>query len=45
MNSETICVVVSKELKEKIKNCSKKKNISQNALVRLAISEYIERNK
>lgn len=45
MNSETISVVLSKELKEKIKELTKKKNISQNALVRLAISEYIERNE
>lgn len=40
-----ISIVLSKELKEKIKELAKKKNISQNALVRLAISEYIERNE
>lgn len=45
MNSEAINVVLTKELKEKIKELAKKKNISQNALVRLAISEYIERNE
>ena len=44
MNS-AISIVLSKELKEKIKELAKKKNISQNALVRLAISEYIERNE
>lgn len=40
-----INVVLSKELKDKIKELAAQKNISQNALVRLAISEYIERNK
>lgn len=45
MNSETISIVLSKELKEKIKELANKKNISQNALIRLAISEYIERNE
>lgn len=45
MNSETICIALSKELKNEIKELMKKKNISQNALVRLAISEYVERNK
>lgn len=44
MNS-AISIVLSEELKEKIKELAKKKNISQNALVRLAISEYIERNE
>lgn len=45
MNSEQICIVLTEELKEKIKELANKKNISQNALVRLAISEYIERNE
>lgn len=45
MNSKTICVVISEELKEKIEEYAKKKNISRNALVRIAISEYLERNK
>ena len=45
MNSEAISVVLTKILKEQIKELAKKKNISQNALVRLAISEYIERNE
>jgi len=40
-----INVVLSKELKEKIEEFAAKKHISQNALVRLAISEYIERNE
>lgn len=45
MNSETISVVLPKDLKEKIKELTKKKNISRNALIRLAVSEYIERNE
>jgi len=45
MNKEKVCFVLSKELKDKIKEFSNKKNISQNALIRLAISEYIERNE
>lgn len=45
MNSEVINVVLPKELKEKLKEVAKKKNISQNALVRLAITEFIERNE
>lgn len=45
MNNEKVCIVLSKELKEKIKELASKKNISQNALIRLAISEYIERNE
>lgn len=45
MNEKQICFALSKELKEKIKELASKKNISQNALIRLAISEYIERNE
>ena len=45
MNDEKVCIALSKELKEKIKQYANKKNISQNALIRLAISEYIERNE
>ena len=45
MNKEQVCIVLTKELKNKIKELSNKKNISQNALIRLAISEYIERNE
>ena len=45
MNKEQVCIVLSKDLKEKIKEFANKKNISQNALIRLAISEYIERNE
>ena len=42
---EQINIALSEELKVAIRQIAKKKNISQNALVRLAISEYIERNK
>ena len=45
MNNEKICIVLTEELKQKIKELANKKNISQNALIRLAISEYIERNE
>lgn len=45
MNNEKVCIVLTTELKEKIKELANKKNISQNALIRLAISEYIERNE
>lgn len=45
MKNEQICITLSKELKEKIKEFANKKNISQNALIRLAISEYLERNE
>lgn len=45
MNSEVINVVLPKELKEKIKTLADAKNISLNALVRLALSEFLERDK
>lgn len=45
MNSTTICFVVTKELKNKIKEEAKKKNISQNSLIRIAITEFLDRNK
>ena len=45
MNSERLCIALSKELKAKLEEISSKKNISQNSVIRLAISEYIERNK
>lgn len=45
MNSESINVVLTKELKETIDNLAKKLNISRNALVRLALTEFIERSK
>ena len=43
MNSEVISFVLSKNLKEKIEIISKEKNISRNALIRLALSEFVER--
>ena len=45
MNSTTMSIVISKDLKKILEEVAAKKNISQNALVRLALSEYIERNK
>ena len=45
MNSESINVVLTKELKTTIDNLAKKLNISRNALVRLALTEFIERSK
>lgn len=45
MKTVTICTVVPKELKEKIEKCANDKNISRNAMVRIALSEYLERNK
>ena len=45
MNSESINIVLTKELKETIDNLAKKLNISRNALVRLALTEFIERSK
>lgn len=45
MNSEKICICLNKELKQLLKEIAAKKNISQNSIVRMAISEYIERSK
>lgn len=45
MNSTTVCIVVNKELKKEAQEVAKKKNISLNALVRLALSEFLERSK
>lgn len=45
MNSTTICIVLNEELKKQTQELAKKKNISLNAIVRLALSELIERNK
>ena len=45
MNSKTVCIVLNEELKKQAQELAKKKNISLNAIVRLALSELIERNK
>lgn len=45
MQDTSICFVLNKELKKQIQEFAKKKNISQNSLIRLAISEFLERNK
>lgn len=44
MNNELINVVLPKELKDKIKVLANKKSLSLNAVVRLALSDFIERN-
>lgn len=44
MNDDIINVVIPKELKEKAKETANKKGLSLNALVRLAISEFLERS-
>ena len=43
-NDEVLNVALTADLKQKVKEMAEKKNISINALVRLALSEYIERN-
>ena len=45
MNNDVINVVLPKELKDKIKHLAEQKSLSLNAVVRLALSEFIERNK
>ncbi len=45
MKNDTVMnIAISKELKEKIQNKAKQKNISLNALIRLIITEYLERS-
>ena len=44
MKNATICVYMNEVLKKKLEELANKKNISQNALIRLALIEYIERN-
>lgn len=45
MNNESINVVLPEELKEKIKILAKRKGLSLNAIVRLALVEILERNE
>lgn len=42
---KVICVEMNDELKKELEKISEKKMISQNAIIRLALQEYIERNK
>ena len=44
MNDEIIHTVLPKDLKDKIKELADKKSLSLNAVVRLALSEFLERN-
>ena len=39
----TMCLYLPKELKNYIDGVAKKKNISSNALIKLAITEYLEK--
>jgi predicted transcriptional regulator len=43
MNDDRINVVLPEELKNKIQELAKKKNISLNSIVRIALTEYLER--
>ena len=45
MNNEVINVVLPKELKDKTKEYADKKSLSLNAIVRLALTEFLEGNK
>ena len=42
-NNAVINVALSTELKEKVQQLAKNKNISLNSLVRLALTEFIEK--
>lgn len=42
-NDTVINIAISRELKEKAQEEAKSKNISLNSLIRLLISEYLER--
>lgn len=44
MNEEKILLTLSTELKNKLKKLANDKNISLNSLIRIALSEYLERN-
>lgn len=41
--SEPISVLIPIELKERIEEYAKKKNLSRNALIRLILTEYLEK--
>lgn len=41
----SMCLYLKKELKKSIDELAKKKNISTNSLIRMALSEYLENNK
>lgn len=38
-----ISIILTKELKKQIEDVAKRKNISRNALIRMALTEYLER--
>lgn len=43
-NDTAINIVLPKELKDRVKEKAKAKSLSVNSLVRLVLSEYLERN-
>lgn len=45
MNEEKILLTLSKDLKDKLKKLANDKNISLNSLIRIALSEYLERSQ
>lgn len=42
---KTMCLYLTEEFKKEIDELAKKKNVSTNSLIRLAISEYLEKQK
>ncbi len=43
--NDVFCAYFNKELRDKLKEYAEKKGISQNAVLKLALSEFFERNK
>lgn len=42
-NDKAMNIMLNAELKEKAQKCAKEKNISLNSLVRLILSEYLQK--
>jgi len=40
-----ISLSINEDLKNRLKNCSEKKYITNSSLIRIAISEYLDRNE
>lgn len=45
MDNKIICVSLGDNLMKKLKEFVDKKNVSKAAVIRIALSEYLERNK
>lgn len=45
MKPKKICVTINENLHEELKKLAQKNNISVNALIRIALSGYLETNK